>query len=55
MLSWWLDSTEPSMQENVYKIILEGITLDGQDCFDSKGPLNYQAEPFIWCWRSLLP
>ena len=35
MLSWWLDSTEPSMQEIIYKIILEGTALFGQNCWDS--------------------
>lgn len=40
MLSWWLDSTEPSMQEIVYKIILEDAAIDGQNCWDSMEPLG---------------
>ena len=46
MLSWWLDSTELSMQENVYKIIVEGTALGGQNCWDSVKPLEYQTAPY---------
>ena len=35
MLSWWLDSTKPSMQEIIYKIILEGTALFGHNCWNS--------------------
>ena len=38
-----MKSTDPYTCRSVYKIILEGTALDGQNCWDSIEPLNLSS------------